>query len=161
MKKAILFLSISVASGLLMVSVYNTLVDAKSWGADIPASIQAARDYYRHVDPRRFYAIMGPLNQSLSLLTIILFWRYSVSLRLYFATSFLLYAAIVILTFSYFVPRDLVLFTWPIQNHIEEIRRASVQWSLMNWLRSLLGLAGILFSFKGLDVYYKTQALGA
>jgi hypothetical protein len=60
MKKVILFLSISVASGLLMVSVYNTLVDAKSWGADIPVSIQVARDYYRHVDPRRFYAVMGP-----------------------------------------------------------------------------------------------------
>jgi len=161
MKKAILFLSIIVASGLLMVSVYNTIVDAKSWGADMPASIQAARDYYKHVDPRRFYAIMGPLNQILSLLTIILFWKYSVSLRFYFAASFLLYAAIVSLTFAYFVPRDLILFTWSIPNHIEEIRTASVQWSLMNWLRSLLGLTGILFSFKGVDTYYKTEAAGA
>ena len=157
MKKAILFLSIIVASGLLMVSVYNTIVDAKSWGADVPASIQAARDYYRHVDPRRFYAVMGPLNQVLSLLTIILFWKYSVRLRFYFATSFLLYATIVILTFAYFIPRDLILFTWPISDHIEEIRTASKEWSSMNWLRSLLGLAGILFSFKGLDTYYKTS----
>jgi len=39
-EKAILFLSITVASGLLMVSVYTSLVDAKSWGFDIPASIQ-------------------------------------------------------------------------------------------------------------------------
>jgi len=39
-KKAILFLSITVASGLLMVSVYNSLVDAESWGFDIPPSIQ-------------------------------------------------------------------------------------------------------------------------
>jgi hypothetical protein len=161
MKKAILFLSIMVASGLLMVSVYNTVVDAKSWGADMPASIQAARDYYKHVDPRRFYAVMGPLNQILSLLTIILFWKYSVSLRFYFAASFLLYAGIVILTFAYFVPRDLILFTWSIPSHIEEIRTASVQWSLMNWLRSLLGLAGILFSFKGVDTYYRAQAVGA
>jgi hypothetical protein len=40
MKKAILFLSIICASGLTIVSIYNTVVDAKSWGADIPASIQ-------------------------------------------------------------------------------------------------------------------------
>jgi hypothetical protein len=26
----------------------------------------------------------------------------------------------------------------------------------MNWIRSLLGLAGVLFSFKGLDAYYDT-----
>jgi hypothetical protein len=54
MKKAILCLSIICASGLTIVSIYNTIVDAKSWGSDIPASIQTARDYYKHVDPRRF-----------------------------------------------------------------------------------------------------------
>jgi len=44
-----------------MVSIYNTVVDAKSWGSDIPASIQAARDYFQHVDPRRFYEVAGPV----------------------------------------------------------------------------------------------------
>jgi Anthrone oxygenase len=157
MKKCILFLSIICASGLTLVSIYNTVVDAKSWGSDIPTSIQTARDYYQHVDPRRFYAIAGSVNQILILLTVILFWKDSVALRFYFATSFLLYAAIVILTLAYFVPRDLVLFTWPIQDHLEQIRAASAQWSRMNWLRSLLGLAGVLFSFKGLDTYYNAR----
>jgi hypothetical protein len=157
MKKTILFLSIICASGLTMVSVYNTIVDAKSWGSDIPTSIQTAREYYRHVDPRQFYAIAGPVNLILILLTLILFWKDSVSLRLYFAASLVLYVAILILTLAYFVPRDLILFTWSIPDHLEQIRTASVQWSYMNWLRSLLGLAGVLFSFKGLDTYYATR----
>jgi len=161
MKKAILFLSIIFASGLVMVTVYNTVVDAKSWGSDIPASIQAARDYYKHVDPRRFYAIIGPPNLLLSLLTIIFFWKDGISLRLYFASSFLLYLAVVILTFTYFFPRDLILFTWAIPDHIEEIRTAASQWSEINWLRTLFGLAGVLFSFKGLDRYYKTRGSAA
>jgi hypothetical protein len=80
MKRAVLFLSIILASGLVMVTVYNTVVDAKSWGSDIPSSIQAAREYYKHVDPRRFYALIGPPNMLLSLLTIILFWKEGVSL---------------------------------------------------------------------------------
>jgi hypothetical protein len=142
-----------------MVTVYNTLVDARSWNSDIPASIQAARDYYKHVDPRRFYAIIGPPNLLLSLLTVILFWKDGVSMRFYLGASFLLYAAIVILTFTYFIPRDLILFTWSIPEHIEEIRSAANQWSAMNWLRTLLGLAGVLFSCKGLHTYYKTQAV--
>ena len=75
MKIAFLCLSIIVASGLVMVTVYNTLIDAKSWSSDVPTSIQTARDYYKHVDPRRFYAIFGPPNLLLSLLTIILFGR--------------------------------------------------------------------------------------
>ena len=53
MKKLILFLSIICASGLTMVSIYNTVVDAKSWSSDIPASIQTARDYFEH-------AALGP-----------------------------------------------------------------------------------------------------
>lgn len=159
MKKAIVYLSIIFAAGLVMVTVYNTLIDARSWSSDIPASIQAARDYYRHVDPRRFYIVIGPPNLLLSLLTVILFWKDGAALRFYFGVSFVLYTAIVILTFTYFIPRDLILFTWPIQDHIEEIKAAANQWSAMNWLRTLIGLVGVLFSCKGLDTYYTTWAL--
>ena len=149
MKKSILFLSIICASGLTKVSIYNTIIDAQSWGSDIPTSIQTARDYYQHVDPRRFFSLAGPVNEALILLTLILFWKDSVKLRVCFGTALVLYAGIVILTLAYFVPRDLILFTWPIPDHLEEIRAASAQWSHMNWLRSLLGLGGVLFSFKG------------
>jgi hypothetical protein len=90
-------------------------------------------------------------------LTIILFWKDGVSLRVYFATSFLMYAAIAFLTFAYFVPRNLILFTSSIPDHLDQIRAASAQWSHMNWLCLLLGLAGVLFSFKGLDTYYQIK----
>jgi hypothetical protein len=158
MKKLILFLSIICASGLTMVSIYNSVVDAKSWGSDIPASIQTARDYFQHVDPRRFYEVAGPVNLILIVLTLILFWKDSVSLRFYLAASLMCYAAILILTLAYFVPRNLIIFTWSISDHLEQIRTASAQWSAMNWLRALLGLAGVLFSFKGLDTYYATRS---
>jgi hypothetical protein len=158
MKKLILFLSIICGSGLTMVTIYNTVVDAQSWGSDIPASIQAARDYFQHVDPRRFYEVAGPVNLVLIVLTLILFWKESVSLRFYFAASLASYTAILILTLAYFVPRNLILFTSSISDHLEQIRTASAQWSAMNWLRSLLGLAGVLFSFKGLDTYYATRS---
>jgi hypothetical protein len=94
----------------------------------------------------------------LIVLTLILFWKESVSLRFYFAASLASYAGILILTLAYFVPRNLILFTWPISDHLEQIRTASAQWSAMNWIRSLLGLAGVLFSFKGLDTYYATRS---
>ena len=140
-----------------MITIYNLIVDSKSWGADIPASIQTARNYYSQVDPRNFFAIIAPINQFLILLTIILFWKDSISLRLYFSMSFLLYAIIAILTFVYFVPRDIIIFSSLIKGHTEQIKTALLQWRTVNWLRSLLGLAGILFTFKGLDIFYKTH----
>ena len=138
-----------------MVSIYNTIIDAQSWGSDIPTSIQTARDYYQHVDPRRFFSLAGPVNEALILLTLILFWKDSVKLRVCFGTALVLYAGIVILTLAYFVPRDLILFTSSIPDHVDQIKMAAAQWIHMNWLRSLLGLIGVLFSFKGLDTYYK------
>jgi hypothetical protein len=68
-----------------------------------------------------------------------------------------LYAAIVILALAYFVPRDLILFTWSIPDHFEQIKAAAQDWRHMNWLRSLLGLAGVHFSFKALDVSYQAD----
>lgn len=156
MKKLILFLSIICASGLTMVNIYNGMIDAQSWASDIPASIQTARDYFQHVDPRRFYTVVGPLNEILILLTIVLFWKDAISLRIYFATSFLMYTAIVALTVAYFFPRNSILFTSSIPDHIDQIRTAAAQWSHMNWLRSLLGFVGVVFSFKGLDTFYQT-----
>ena len=157
MKKIILFFSIICGSGLTLVSIYNTVIDAQSWASDIPASIQTARDYFQHVDPRRFFAVAGPVNQLLILLGMVLFWKDGVSLRVYLGISFLFYAAIVVVTFVYFIPRDLILFTSSIPDHIEQIRTAAAEWSHMNWLRTLLGLIGVLFSFKGLDAYYQAN----
>ena len=150
-----MFLSIIVASGLTMVTVYNSIVDARSWNSDIPTSIQAARDYYKHVDPRLFFLIIGPPNFLLSILTLILFWKDGVTLRVYFTISLVCYVAIVVLTLTYFVPRDLIIFTWPLQDHLNEISAAAAQWNQMNWIRTLLGLVGVLGSFKGLDTYYR------
>ena len=92
----------------------------------------------------------------LALLTIILFWKDGAPLRLYFAGSFALYAVILILTFAYFIPRDLILFSRPISDHIDTIRTAASQWKQMNWVRTALGLSGVVLSLKGLDTYYRT-----
>jgi hypothetical protein len=156
MKKIIVFLSIIFASGLTMITVYNLIVDSTSWSADVPASIQTARDYYRHVDPRNFFQIVAPINQVLILLAIILFWRDSVSIRIYFSIAFVLYAGIGLLTTFYFIPRDIIIFASPIE-HTEQINTALAQWRNMNWLRTVMGLAGVLSTCKGLDTYYKIE----
>ena len=63
MRTIALFASISIASGLLFANVYTSLVDAKSWGSDIPGSIAAAREYFKTVSPANFFRIFSPLNQ--------------------------------------------------------------------------------------------------
>ena len=153
----IVFLSVICASVLVMVTIYNLIVDAKSWGSEIPASIITVRDYYKHVDPRNFFAIIAPINMVLIVLSIILFWKDSV-IRTYLCISFLLYLIIAALTFVYFIPRDRIIFTMPIGGHIEQIKTALSQWKNMNWLRTLFGLAGVMFTIKGIDRFYKIHS---
>lgn len=159
MKVAIAFLSIALAAGLTSVTVYNTLVDARSWASDIPSSIQTARAYYSHVDPRRFYLVVGPPTVLLAILTTILFWRDAVSLRILFGASAACYIVIVLLTIFYFVPRDLILFRGALHEHVDGIRAAADQWRRMNWARTLLGCVGVFCSMRALDLYY-TALLG-
>ena len=79
-----------------------------------------------------------------------------------FGASAACYVVIVVLTVSYFVPRDLILFRGPMQDHLDEIRVAVGQSSRMNWARTLLGCAGVYCSMRGLDLYYTilTEKLG-
>ncbi|AHF17752.1 anthrone oxygenase family protein [Niabella soli] len=153
MKKIILYLSVITASGLLMVTVYNSMIDARVWSADIPRSVEAARIYYSHIDPRTFFQFIAPLNQLLVLLLIILFWK-DQRLRLYFSLSFFLYALIFLLTLYYFVPRDVLIFSLTSKATAAEMKEALMQWQVVNPVRSLLGLAGIFFTCRGIHHYY-------
>jgi hypothetical protein len=70
MKEATLFLSIRVASGVLIISVYNSLVDAKSWALIFQRLFKWPETAISVLTSRRFYTVIGPLNQLLSLLTM-------------------------------------------------------------------------------------------
>ncbi len=63
MKTMLLFASISLASGLLLINVYNSLIDTKSWGSDIPNSIATAREYFKTVNPGNFYRVFLRLTR--------------------------------------------------------------------------------------------------
>ena len=67
----ILFAFISIACGLLFVNLYTSLIDAKSWGCDIPNSIATTREYYKTVNPGDFFRIFSPVNQILAVCLVL------------------------------------------------------------------------------------------
>ena len=70
MKIILLFASIVIASGLLISNIYTSVVDSTSWGSNIPHSIEAAREYFKTVNPGNFFRIYSPVNQVLALLAL-------------------------------------------------------------------------------------------
>lgn len=146
MKKLILFLSIFIATGLLFVNFYNSLIDARSWNADVPNSIAAAREYFKNVNPGDFFRIFSPINQLLGILVLILFWKSSRSVRLTLGIALLTYLIAEGLTFMYFFPRNEILFQSGNLNDIETMQRIASEWAAMNWVRTGILCIGVFFS---------------
>ncbi|MGG9962475.1 DUF1772 domain-containing protein [Ferruginibacter sp. SUN106] len=154
MKTIILFLSISIASGVLLVNVYTSLIDARSWGSDVPNSIATAREYFKVVNPGNFFRIFSPINQVLGLLALIVFWKYAPSVRLYLGAALVMYLVAEALTFGFFYPRNDIMFRTAQLTDIELLKRTISEWQMMNWVRSLVLLIGIFFSFLSLHKIY-------
>ena len=61
MRKICVFASLALMAALLGVNVYNSIVDARSWSANIPDSILTARTYFKTVNPGTFFRTGSPL----------------------------------------------------------------------------------------------------
>src|SRR5437868_9662356 len=154
MKTIALFASISIASGLLFANVYTSLVDAKSWGSDIPASIATTREYFKTVSPANFFRIFSPVNQVLALAALVLFWRSSTSIRWCLAAALVMYVLTDVMTFAYFYPRNDIMFKAAQLSDVTLLRKTWSSWSAMNWVRSLILLAGVILSCLSLHKIY-------
>ncbi len=130
-------LSAAVAAGILFVNLYNSLIDAPNWGADLPNSVLAARQYFTVVNPGNFFRIISPLNQVLALIAVIVCWKFGRA-RFIAIGSLVLAILADVLTFGYFYPRNEILFVAPMEAGMETVRLAWEQWSSMNWFRSTI-----------------------
>lgn len=157
MKNIILFSFITVASGLMLTNMYTSLIDARSWGAEIPQSLDTARQYFNTVNPGNFFRIFSPLCQILGLLTLIIFWRTSPTIRAYLGIAFVLCVMSDVLTFAYFYPRNDILFKTAQLTDIDLLRKTWAEWSSMNWVRSFIGFVGLIFSFLALHKIYNLK----
>ena len=157
MKLLLLFASITLASGLLFANIYTSWVDARSWGADIPRSIETAREYFKTVNPGNFFRIFSPAKQVVALLVLILFWKVSATVRIYLGMALVIYVCVDVFTFAYFYPRNSIMFEKGSLTDIDTLKNAWTGWNTMNWLRSFVMFAGLVFSFLALHKIYTAK----
>ena len=151
MKKIVLYISVAFSSGLFFTLVYNSIVNAANWESNIPQSIIATRDFFVVANPGTFFQLIDPTNMLLVVLALILFWKRSSSIRLYLGIALLCYITSMILTFTYFYPRNDVMFLSQQLPDTETLKKAATEWGRMGWVRCLLSLAGLVCTFIALD----------
>ncbi len=154
MKNLFLFASAGIACGLLFVNLYNSLVDAKSWGSDLPNSIATTREYFKVVNPGNFFRIFSPLNQVLALLALIVFWKAGPGIRMWLGAALIMYVVADVFTFAYFYPRNDIMFVKAPLTDIATLKAAWQEWSNMNWLRTLIVFIGLTFTCTALHKMY-------
>lgn len=155
MKKICVFASLALMAVVLGVNVYNSIVDARSWSANIPDSILTARNYFKTVNPGTFFRTASPLNQVLALAALVVCWKSGRKARLYFGLAFVIAVLTDVLTFAYFYPRNDILFR-AAQPSADVLAKICSEWSTMNWVRSLILAVGVVCSMKGLDAHYQS-----
>ena len=151
MKRIVLYATIALSSGLFFTNIYNSIVNAANWESDIPQSITAAKDFFVVANPGTFFGIIDPTNMLLIVVALILFWKTSSSIRLFLGISLLCYVSSMILTFTYFYPLNEVMFLSEQLPSTETLRNVASEWGRMNWVRSLIWLAGLVCTFLALD----------
>ena len=151
MKKIILFASISLASGLLFTNLFTSLVDARSWGSDIPNSIATARQYFKVVDPGVFFRLFSPINQALGAIVLVIFWKASPAVRLSLFIALACYVSAEAMTFGYFFPRNDIMFRDAALTDVDLLRKTWSEWNNMNWVRTAILFVGVVFSIFSLN----------
>ncbi|WP_262892853.1 anthrone oxygenase family protein [Puia dinghuensis] len=89
-----------------------------------------------------------------ALACLILFWKTTPSIRLSLAAALLLYVLADVLTFAYFYPRNAILFVSNATQDGPTLKKVWMEWSPMNWLRTMIVLAGLALSMISLHRCY-------
>ncbi len=152
-----LIFATTVVAGLLFVNIYNSMVDAPSWGSNFPTSIQTMRDYFNIVNPGTFFRVFSPANQILSLLALIVCWKADKKVRMYCGLALLFALTSDAFTFAYFYPRNEIMLHTPLDTNLDAIKTAWSQWSSMNWLRSAVVAVNLFFDFAAFTQLLKTS----
>lgn len=150
MRKIVLYACVAFSSGLFFTLVYNSIVNAANWESNIPQSITATRNFFVVANPGTFFQLVDPTNMLLNVLALILFWK-SRSIRLFLGIALLCYVSSMVLTFTYFYPRNDVMFLSEQLPDAETLKKAASEWGRMGWVRCLLTLAGVVCTFIALD----------
>ena len=151
MKRIILYAAVALGSGLFFTNIYNSIVNAANWENNIPQSISATKEFFVVANPGTFFGIIDPANLLLIFLALILFWKHPSSLRNYLGIALVCYVASMILTFSYFYPRNEIMFLSQQLPDTDTLKQAAAEWGRMNWVRSFIWLAGLVCVFIAMD----------
>lgn len=156
--RIIIYISIVLVGCLLGANVYTSVVDAPNWGSSIPASLDAAKQYFAVANPGTYFRMFSPAAQVAALLSLIVCWRTGGRVRVLAASALVLVVAGDVMTFAYFYPRNAIMFGYEAYP-TDVLKEAWRGWSAMNHVRSAIIFAAVLCELAALSGYERRSAM--
>jgi hypothetical protein len=148
-KEILLVVAIVSLGSLLGGSLYDAIVNAPNFSADIPQSLEAFRRSMVVASPGNFFRLLAPLSEVSLLLSLILGWRNPKGRRWWLLAAFLLILAGDVITFTYHYPRNALLFNDPLHTPVDALKQAAAEWVYGNYVRVALVAAAMVAPSKG------------
>lgn len=134
-KDLVIGTQIIVLGMLLGAGLYESLVNAPNFAANIPASLEHARMFWSEANPGNFFRIFAPMAQLLALASLIVNWRTPPGRRWWLVGALLAIVVADVVTFTFHYPRNALLLGDPLGTDTAVLRQAAIEWGLGNWAR--------------------------
>ena len=145
---------LTLVSVLLGGTIFSVMVEYPNWFANIPASLEATRNFYQVLHPGYFFQTVGPLSLLFGIGFVIAGWRISQVRNLVVISLGVLIAA-ELLTFIYIYPRLNILFFGIDTHSIGALKQAAAEFTFADQIRTGLGVLASAVTIAALLKFFR------
>jgi hypothetical protein len=138
-------------------TIFSVLVEYPNWFANVPASLEATRNFYKVLHPGYFFQTMAPLAFLAGVGFVITGWRIAAA-RNFVLMSLVVLVAAERLTFIYIYPRLGIMFGPDADSHtVDALRQAGQQFTVADRIRTGLAFIANGLAIAALFRYFKQR----
>ena len=136
-------------------TIFAVMVEYPNWFANVPASLEATRTFYRALHPGYFFQVFGPLMVISGIAFVIVGWRIA-SVRNLVLITLVVFIAIELLTFLYIYPRLGIMFgPDAAAQSVDVLRQAASEFTFADRARTLMDFVASGISIAALFRFFR------
>ena len=138
-------------------TIFSVMVEYPNWFANVPASLEATRNFYRVLHPGYFFQIVAPLAFACGIASVLVGWRISRARNLVI-TSLVVLVAAEFLTFFYIYPRLGIMFGPDAASQtVETLRQAAAEFTNADRIRTALSFVSTALSIAAMLAFFRAR----
>jgi uncharacterized membrane protein len=133
---------------LLGSALYESVVMAPNYRANVPDSLMHIRQFFKVTTPAYFSRAVSPVAVIALAVTVIDCWN-TESARWWFVGALAALLTADAITYAFHYPRNKILFIEPLNPDADLLRRKATEWGRGNLLRILITVLAVICAFLG------------